>query len=138
VIHLLLPCEEHILNALIDKVHIVTSYYLPDAARLYSWWWQKAIASPVLLQYIISLAAGHKAALGSNKGLSSHTIKSSTQDYLRFRIAAIKSLNDLLRNPVAAKAESTIVLVSAVMTIEVCVSLPLIWLLLKPANTKST
>ncbi|KAL6233636.1 hypothetical protein BDW75DRAFT_231833 [Aspergillus navahoensis] len=100
------------------KVHIVTSYYPPDAARIYSWWWQKAIASPVLLRYIISLAAGHKAALGSNHGLSSHTIQKPTQDHLRFRIDAIKSLNNLLHNPVAAKAESTILLVSAIITIE--------------------
>ncbi|KAL4862747.1 hypothetical protein BDV12DRAFT_178396 [Aspergillus spectabilis] len=100
------------------KVHIVTSYYPPDATRIYSWWWQKAIASPVLLQYIISLAAGHKAALGSNQGVSSHTIQKSIQDHLRFRINAIKSLNNLLHNPVVAVAESTILLVSAIATIE--------------------
>jgi hypothetical protein len=33
------------------------------------WWWQQAVASPALLQTLLFLSAGHKAALESEKGV---------------------------------------------------------------------
>jgi hypothetical protein len=84
-----------------------------------TWWWQKALASPTLLQIFVFLAAGHKATLHTRLGFSSEIINESVRDSIRYRIKAIRSLNDLLQDPVLAVADSTVLIVSALLTIEV-------------------
>jgi hypothetical protein len=84
-------------------------------------WSRNAVVSPALLQTFLFLAATHKAALESNQGVSSQVIQKSFRDSIRFRVNAIRTLNDLLQDPTAAAAESTIMLVGAIMSFEVCV-----------------
>ncbi|KAL4872324.1 hypothetical protein BDV12DRAFT_210839 [Aspergillus spectabilis] len=98
--------------------HIVSSAYPLDAARMNIWWSQNAVVSPALLQTFLFLAAGHKAALESTQGVSSQVSHKSFRDAIHFRVNAIRNLNRLLHDPATATAESTIVLVSAIMTIE--------------------
>jgi hypothetical protein len=83
------------------------------------WWWQQAVASPALLQTLLFLSAGHKAALESEKGVCIQTQQKCMEDSIRLRIMAINNLNSLLGNPATAMAESTILLVGAIITIEV-------------------
>jgi hypothetical protein len=84
-----------------------------------TWWWQKALASSTLLQIFVFLAAGHKATLQSNSGASPEIINKLFKDSIHFRIKAIQSLNDLLQEPVLAVADSSVLIISALLTIEV-------------------
>jgi hypothetical protein len=114
-----LPCNRRILTSLIDRLHITSATYPVDATRIHTWWWQKAIASETLLQIFVFLAAGHMAMLQSTSGVSSDVIQKSTRDCLHFRIKAIQCLNGLLRDPVRGVADSTVLIVSALLIIEV-------------------
>ncbi|KAL4860653.1 hypothetical protein BDV12DRAFT_191576 [Aspergillus spectabilis] len=100
------------------RVHVITSSYRSDAARGQNWWLQKVIASPALLQTCAFMAAGHKASLEASQGVSSQVIQKSIKDSIFFRIKAIKALNEVLQDPVTAAAESTVLLVNALMTME--------------------
>jgi hypothetical protein len=59
------------------------------------------------------------AMLQSTSGVSSDVIQKSTRDCLHFRIKAIQCLNGLLRDPVRGVADSTVLIVSALLIIEV-------------------
>ncbi|KAL4874871.1 hypothetical protein BJY04DRAFT_202963 [Aspergillus karnatakaensis] len=98
--------------------HVVSSSYPIEGARMRDWWWQKAISSPAILQTFVFLAAGHKAALQSRHRVDSQVVRKSTVDSLHFKGCAIQSLNVLLANHETAVAGSTVLLVSAIMTIE--------------------
>jgi hypothetical protein len=75
--------------------------------------------SPGQLYTKLCLAAGHKAALESCNGVSSIASQRSLRDCLQFRTNAVRILNDLLQDPVTAVAESTVLLVGSIVTIEV-------------------
>ncbi|GFF34852.1 hypothetical protein IFM51744_02589 [Aspergillus udagawae] len=100
------------------RVRVVSSAYPLDAARMSIFWSRNAVVSPALLQTFLFLAATHKAALESNKGVSSQVTQKSFRDSIRFRVNAIRTLNDLLQDPTTAAAESTIMLVGAIMSFE--------------------
>ncbi|KAL3481542.1 hypothetical protein BJX99DRAFT_243560 [Aspergillus californicus] len=100
------------------RVHVITSSYRSDAARGQNWWLQKVISSPALLQTCAFMAAGHKASLEASQGVSSQIIQKSVKDSIYYRIKSIQALNEALQDPVTAAAESTVLLVNALVTME--------------------
>ncbi|KAL2856500.1 hypothetical protein BJY01DRAFT_242838 [Aspergillus pseudoustus] len=97
------------------RVHIISCSYPFDASQMQVWWVQRAMASPAMLQTCAFRAAEHKALLGSNQGLSPDVIQKSIKDSIYFRLEAIKTLNELLRDPVSPATQSTVLLVSALV-----------------------
>jgi hypothetical protein len=83
------------------------------------WWWQKAITQPALLKALLFLTAGHQATLESASGVSSLVIKKSMQDSLHLRGDTLKILNNIMRDPLGAVAESTTLVVASLVAIEV-------------------
>jgi hypothetical protein len=83
-----------------------------------TWWTDRSLISPALLHTKLYIAAGHKAALESHNGVSVASQK-SLRDCLKFRTNAIRALNDLLRDPVTAVAESTVLAVGSIGAVEV-------------------
>ncbi|KAL2813002.1 hypothetical protein BJX63DRAFT_432290 [Aspergillus granulosus] len=82
------------------------------------WWVRKALASPAILQACACTAAEHKALLEYNQGVSSDIIQKSIKDSIYLRIEAIKSLNDLLQDPVRSATQSTVLHVNVLMANE--------------------
>jgi hypothetical protein len=82
------------------------------------WWWQRAVSQPALLQALLFLTAGHHATLESNNGVSSTAIEKSIKDSLRLRGNTLKTLNDILQDPIKAVAESTTLIVASLVAIE--------------------
>ncbi|PKX91517.1 uncharacterized protein P174DRAFT_452813 [Aspergillus novofumigatus IBT 16806] len=89
-----------------------------DSTRMSIWWWQRAISQPALLQALLFLTAGHHATLESNNGVSSTAIEKSIKDSLRLRGNTLKTLNDILHDPIKAVAESTTLIVASLVAIE--------------------
>jgi hypothetical protein len=85
------------------------------------WWWQKAITQPALLQALLFLTAGHQATLESSNGVSSRVIQKSMRDMLHLRGDTLKTLNNIMMDPVRAVAESTTLVVASLVAIEVCI-----------------
>lgn len=83
------------------------------------WWWQKAITQPALLQALLFLTAGHQATLESSNGVSSPVTKKSMQDSLHLRGDTLKTLNNIMQDPLRAVAESTVLVVASLVAIEV-------------------
>ncbi|GLI74739.1 hypothetical protein PoHVEF18_002986 [Penicillium ochrochloron] len=82
------------------------------------WWWQKAITQPALLQALLFLTAGHQATLESSSGVSSLVIKKSMRDSLHLRGDTLKTLNNIMQDPLRAVAESTTLVVASLVAIE--------------------
>ncbi|KAL2810611.1 hypothetical protein BJX63DRAFT_310060 [Aspergillus granulosus] len=97
------------------RVHIISGAYPFDASQMQVWWAQHAINSPAVLQICACRAAEHKALLGYNQGCSSDVIQKSIKDSIYFRLKVIKTLNDLLQDPVKPATEATVLIVSAIM-----------------------
>jgi hypothetical protein len=102
-----------------DRYYVVPTAYPFNVDRMNTWWTERAVTSPALLHTKLCLAAGHKAALESRNGVSSVACQRSRRDCLQFRMNAIRTLNDILQDPVTAVAESTVLLVGSIVTIEV-------------------
>ncbi|EED20056.1 conserved hypothetical protein [Talaromyces stipitatus ATCC 10500] len=100
------------------RLHTITSSYPFDTARMGMWWWQKAITEPALLQALLFLSAGHKAALESNSGVSSMAVRKSFKDSFRLRGGALCNLKYILQDPVMAVAESNTLIVAFLLAIE--------------------
>ncbi|KAL3484336.1 hypothetical protein BJX62DRAFT_218849 [Aspergillus germanicus] len=84
-----------------------------DGAREGRAWAQRSAALPALRYIGLFLAAENKAVLESTHGVCLAN-KRSSQEAVRYRIEAIKHLNQLLQQPLTAVAESTIFCVSTV------------------------
>ncbi|KAF7182374.1 hypothetical protein CNMCM7691_001854 [Aspergillus felis] len=100
------------------RIHTIASCYPLDSTRMSIWWWQRAISQPALLQALLFLTAGHHATLESNNGVASTAIEKSIKDSLRLRGNTLKTLNDILQDPVKAVAESTTLIVASLVAIE--------------------
>ncbi|CEL01060.1 Putative Aspergillus nidulans repeat 3 region of R2-C RNA from SpoC1 gene cluster (Fragment) [Aspergillus calidoustus] len=100
------------------RFYVVPTAYPFNVDRMNTWWTERAVMSPALLHTKLCLAAGHKAALESRNGVSSVACQRSRRDCLQFRMNAIRTLNDILQDPVTAVAESTVLLVGSIVTIE--------------------
>jgi hypothetical protein len=73
-----------------------------------------------MLQTCAFRAAEHRAILQSSQGVSPDVVERSNRDSIGFRIMALKTLNALLRDPVAAATRSTVLLISSLVANEVC------------------
>jgi hypothetical protein len=73
-----------------------------------------------MLQTCAFRAAEHRAILQSSQGVSAQVVEQSNRDSIRFRIMALKTLNTLLRDPVVAATQSTVLLISSLVANEVC------------------
>jgi hypothetical protein len=65
-------------------------------------------------------AAKDKARVESIQGVFSDIIQKSINDSIYFRIKAIKALNNLLQDPAGSATHPTVLLVSALVSNEVC------------------
>ncbi|KAL4881742.1 hypothetical protein BJY04DRAFT_207257 [Aspergillus karnatakaensis] len=83
-----------------------------------TWWTERSLISPALLHTKLCVGAGHKGALEARNGASSVASQKSLRDCIKFRNNAIKALNELLQNPATAAAESTVLTVGSIVTIE--------------------
>ncbi|KAL4865316.1 hypothetical protein BDV12DRAFT_188271 [Aspergillus spectabilis] len=92
--------------------------YPLDSTRMSMWWWQKATTQPALLRAFLFLAAGHQATLESASGISSRVVQKSMRDCLYLRGDTLKTLNNIMQDPVRAVAESTALAVASLVTIE--------------------
>ncbi|PCG99393.1 Protein of unknown function DUF3468 [Penicillium occitanis (nom. inval.)] len=100
------------------RIHTIAACYPVDATRMSIWWWQKAITQPALLQALLFLTAGHQATLESSNGVSSPVTKKSMQDSLHLRGDTLKTLNNIMQDPLRAVAESTVLVVASLVAIE--------------------
>ncbi|KAL3485003.1 hypothetical protein BJX62DRAFT_44813 [Aspergillus germanicus] len=100
------------------RIHTIAACYPLDATRMSQWWWQKAITQPALLQALLFLTAGHQATLESSNGVSSKVIQKSMRDMLHLRGDTLKTLNNIMMDPVRAVAESTTLVVASLVAIE--------------------
>ncbi|KAL2841754.1 hypothetical protein BJY01DRAFT_249422 [Aspergillus pseudoustus] len=100
------------------RIHTIAACYPLDATRMSQWWWQKAITQPALLQALLFLTAGHQATLESSSGVSSQVIQKSMRDSLHLRGDTLKTLNNIMMDPVRAVAESTTLVVASLVAIE--------------------
>ncbi|EAW17372.1 uncharacterized protein NFIA_072870 [Aspergillus fischeri NRRL 181] len=100
------------------RIHTIASCYPLDSTRMSIWWWQRAISQPALLQALLFLTAGHHATLKSNNGVVSTASEKSIKDSLRLRGNTLKTLNDILQDPIKAVAESTTLIVASLVAIE--------------------
>ncbi|KAL3457191.1 hypothetical protein BJX64DRAFT_269297 [Aspergillus heterothallicus] len=100
------------------RLYVIPKSYPFRADRMNTWWTERSLISPALLYTKLCVGAGHKAALESRNGVSSVTNQRSLRDCIKFRNSAIRSLNKLLQDPVTAVAESTVLTVGSIMTIE--------------------
>ncbi|KAF7136989.1 hypothetical protein CNMCM5793_006740 [Aspergillus hiratsukae] len=100
------------------RIHTIASCYPLDSTRMSIWWWQRAISQPALLQALLFLTAGHHATLESNNGVSSTAIEKSIKDSLHLRGNTLKTLNNILQDPMKAVAESTTLIVASLVAIE--------------------
>jgi hypothetical protein len=86
-------------------------------------WWQKAITQPALLRALLFFTAGHQATLESNNGIS-QAAQTSLRDSLQLRGGALQTLNNIMRDPVKAVAESTTLVVASLVAMEVSLWCP--------------
>ncbi|KAL4873112.1 hypothetical protein BDV12DRAFT_209104 [Aspergillus spectabilis] len=100
------------------RIHTIAACYPLDATRMSQWWWQKAITQPALLQALLFLTAGHQATLESTSGISSRVVRKSMRDSLHLRGDTLKTLNNIMQDPVRAVAESTTLVVASLVAIE--------------------
>ncbi|KAF3392824.1 hypothetical protein F1880_008549 [Penicillium rolfsii] len=100
------------------RIHTTPACYPVDATRMSMWWWQKAIQQPVVLQTLLFSTAGHQAKLETSSGVSPLVVKKSLQDSLRLRGDTLKTLNDIMKDPIRAAAESTLLVVASLAAIE--------------------
>ncbi|KAL3443952.1 hypothetical protein BJX65DRAFT_311431 [Aspergillus insuetus] len=99
------------------RYHTTAACYPLDSVRISMGWWQKAITQPALLRALLFFTAGHQATLESNNGIS-QTAQKSLRDSLQLRGGALQTLNDIMRDPVKAVAESTTLVVASLVAME--------------------
>jgi hypothetical protein len=102
-----------------DRSYVIPKSYPFNVDRMNTWWTERSLVSPALLHTKLCVGAGHKAALESRSGVSPVTSQRSFRDCIKFRTNAIRALNELLQDPVTAVAESTVLTVGSIVTIEV-------------------
>ncbi|KAL5340307.1 hypothetical protein BJX70DRAFT_123603 [Aspergillus crustosus] len=100
------------------RIHTIAACYPLDATRMSTWWWQKAITQPALLQALLFLTAGHQATLESTSGISARAVQKSLSDSLHLRGDTLKTLNNIMQDPGRAVAESTTLVVASLVAIE--------------------
>ncbi|KAL3461540.1 hypothetical protein BJX64DRAFT_289153 [Aspergillus heterothallicus] len=108
------------------RTHTIPACYPLDATRISTYWWRQAITQPALLQALMFLAAGHQASLQLSSGRSSSSSSSSSQDIavrairdsLRSRGDSLRLLQEIIRDPAWAVAESTGLAIATLVTIE--------------------
>ncbi|KAJ0413517.1 hypothetical protein BJY00DRAFT_58571 [Aspergillus carlsbadensis] len=100
------------------RIHTIAACYPLDATRMSQWWWRKAITQPALLQALLFLTAGHQATLESSSGVSSRVIQKSMRDSLHLRGDTLKTLNNIMMDPLRAVAETTTLVVASLVAIE--------------------
>ncbi|KAL2814673.1 hypothetical protein BDW59DRAFT_154243 [Aspergillus cavernicola] len=100
------------------RVHTIPACYPLDATRISTYWWRQGITQPALLQSLLFLAAGHQASLQISSGNSSQGGLRQLRDSLRLRIDALKRLQNIIQDPISAVAESTVLAVATIATIE--------------------
>ncbi|KAL4902067.1 hypothetical protein BDW74DRAFT_181226 [Aspergillus multicolor] len=100
------------------RSYVIPKSYPFSADRMHTWWTERSLISPALLYTKLCIGAGHKAALESRNGVSSVASQKSLRDCIKSRTNAIRALNDLLQDPVTAVAESTVLAVGSILTIE--------------------
>ncbi|KAL3446160.1 hypothetical protein BJX65DRAFT_309151 [Aspergillus insuetus] len=98
--------------------HIIFASYPFHAPEMQLWWMQHASTSPAMLQTCAFRAAEHRAILQSSQGVSPEVVERSNRDSIGFRIMALKTLNALLRDPVTAATQSTVLLISSLVANE--------------------
>ncbi|KAL3462367.1 hypothetical protein BJX64DRAFT_288488 [Aspergillus heterothallicus] len=99
------------------RYHTTAACYPLDSVRISMGWWQKAITQPALLRALLFFTAGHQATLESNNGIS-QTAQKSLRDSLQLRGGALQTLNDIMRDPIKAVAESTTLVVASLVAME--------------------
>ncbi|CEJ61695.1 hypothetical protein PMG11_10218 [Penicillium brasilianum] len=100
------------------RLYVIPKSYPFNVDRMNTWWTDRSLVSPALLHTKLCIGAGHKAALESRNGVSSVASQKSLRDCIKSRTNAIRALNDLLQDPVTAVAESTVLTVGSIVTIE--------------------
>ncbi|EED23228.1 conserved hypothetical protein [Talaromyces stipitatus ATCC 10500] len=102
------------------RIHTVVACYPLEWKRMSIWWWQKANTTPALLQTLLFSTAGHLAASQINSGMAPHLIQKSIHDCLHLKGVTLKTLNDIMQDPVKAVAGSTTLVVASLVAIEAC------------------
>ncbi|KAL3449847.1 hypothetical protein BJX65DRAFT_294470 [Aspergillus insuetus] len=104
------------------RTHTIPACYPLDATRISTYWWRQAITQPALLQALMFLAAGHQASLQLTNNAhgrnSQETAFRALKDSLRSRGDSLKLLQDIIRDPGWAVAESTGLAIATLVTIE--------------------
>ncbi|KAF3401663.1 hypothetical protein F1880_009981 [Penicillium rolfsii] len=100
------------------RFYVIPKSYPFNVDRMNTWWTERSLISPALLHTKLCIGAGHKAALESRTGVSSAASQKTLRDSIKSRTNAIRALNDLLQDPVTAVAESTVLTVGSIVTIE--------------------
>ncbi|KAI2788579.1 hypothetical protein POX_e06598 [Penicillium oxalicum] len=101
-----------------DRGYVIPNSYPFNVDWMNTWWTERSLISTALLYTKLCVGAGHKAGLESRSGVSSEASRKSLGDCIKFRTSAIRALNDLLQDPVTAVAESTVLTVASIVTIE--------------------
>ncbi|KAJ0417494.1 hypothetical protein BJY00DRAFT_200115 [Aspergillus carlsbadensis] len=103
------------------RTHTIPACYPLDATRISTYWWRQAITQPALLQALLFLAAGHQASLQltnahgrDSQGMALRALN----DSLRSRGDSLKLLQDIIKDPGWAVAESTGLAIATLVTIE--------------------
>lgn len=102
-----------------DRGYVIPNSYPFNVDWMNTWWTERSLISTALLYTKLCVGAGHKAGLESRSGVSSEASRKSLGDCIKFRTSAIRALNDLLQDPVTAVAESTVLTVASIVTVEV-------------------
>ncbi|KAJ0418114.1 hypothetical protein BJY00DRAFT_288677 [Aspergillus carlsbadensis] len=100
------------------RSYVIPKSYPFNVDRMNTWWTERSLISPALLHTKLCVGAGHKAGLEFRNGVSAGVSQRSLRDCIKFRTNAIRALNDLLQDPVTAVAESTVLTVGSIVTIE--------------------
>ncbi|KAL3461228.1 hypothetical protein BJX64DRAFT_300242 [Aspergillus heterothallicus] len=96
------------------RIHSILMCYPIDPMGMGMWWWQQAITQPGLLQAILFLSAGHRAALEFHTpGVNPQVAEKTFRNCLRLRGNVLRNLKDTIEDPKTAVAESTTLVVSS-------------------------
>lgn len=105
-------------NGTLDRTQCSRSIYPFGATDMGALWLQQAIGQPALLHIILSTSAIHRAGRGS-LAQTSPTAQKAQRDSLKFRAITLKQLQNMVQSPTEALLESTLLIVTHLLCVEV-------------------
>lgn len=102
-----------------DRFHSSRACFPLCSSDVTAWFWQRAIEDPTLMQIKLAISAAHRAAILTASGASDSVVRKPSQDALRFRGEAIKSLRHILQNTSTMSYEQTIFIIAHIIISEV-------------------